>query len=223
MKVYKHKNFSTYKKIQIDRSNIKFKYNKVSIKEVIFFRKIINLYNCEIKNILCLGSRNAIEVDYFKKIFFSNIFISYLFRFTEIKTRLGFFPLLNFFLKFNRSNKKSFAKNKFNVLGNDINPTSQRKDIIICSFDKFEEKYHNQFDLIYSNSFDQSFDPHKSLKEWDKLLKKNGFLILGFPTTQPTISDPTGDISITDLTNMVNYKLIYYSENFTYNYAIFKK
>ena len=223
MKVLNHKNFEEYEKIQIDRSKSKFRYNKLSIKDVESFKKILNLHNCDIKNILCLGSRNGTEVDYFRINFFSNNFFLNLFKFTEIR-RFGYFPLLNFFLKFNKSNKNFLTTNKYNVLGNDINPLSERKDTIVCSFDKFEEKYYNRFDLIYTNSFDQSFDPQKSLKEWDKLLKKNGFLILGFDEGPPTINDPTGNITITDLISMINYKLIYYSEKgFHYQYVIFKK
>ena len=116
------------------------------------------------------GSRTGIEVDYFRIVFFK-YFFSILLQFTETK-KLGFgFSLLKFF-RFNRSNKNSIINNKPNVLGNDINYKSNRKDTIVCSFDKFEKKYYNKFDLLYTNSFDQSFDPQKSLDEWKKLLKK---------------------------------------------------
>ena len=36
MKVIKYKNFEEYKKIQIDRSNAKWGFNKLSVKEVFF-------------------------------------------------------------------------------------------------------------------------------------------------------------------------------------------
>lgn len=172
-----------------------------------------------------MGSRTGIEVDYFRIVFFSNIFFSILLQFTETKKLgFGFFPLLKFFFRFNRSNKNSIINNKPNVLGNDINYKSNRKDTIVCSFDKFEKKYHNKFDLLYTNSFDQSFDPQKSLDEWKKLLKKNGLLILGFDESAPSILDPTGNININDLMTMSKLEIKYYfKDTFTYNYIIFKK
>ena len=73
-------------------------------------------------------------------------------------------------------NKK---KNKFHVIGTDISDTAENyKDSVTHDFHEEKKEWLNNFDFVYSNSLDQSFDPRKALQAWLNQLKKNGFLII---------------------------------------------
>ena len=73
-------------------------------------------------------------------------------------------------------NKK---KNKFQVIGTDISDTAENyKDSVTHDFHEEKKEWLNNFDFVYSNSLDQSFDPRKALQAWLNQLKKNGFLII---------------------------------------------
>ena len=224
MKTFKYKSFENYKAIQIARSDHKFEFNKLSIKEVVLFEKILSKQNHKVNNIICLGSRNGTEIDYFRVIFFYNFIFRFVIIFGELKKR-GFYNLFIKLFKRGRTKLKNLEKNKFNVIGNDINPRSKREDTIICSFDDFESKYYGCFDLVYSNSFDQSIYPYKSLDTWNKLLKKNGFLIIGFDENNtPNEVDPTGEITENQIITYLNHKVIYSSDNYiNYKYLITQK
>ena len=73
-------------------------------------------------------------------------------------------------------NKK---KNKFHVIGTDISDTAENyKDSVTHDFHEEKKEWLNNFDFVYSNSLDQSFDPRKALQAWLNQLKKNGFIII---------------------------------------------
>tara|TARA_B100000886_G_scaffold273928_1_gene197826 strand:- start:249 stop:947 length:699 start_codon:yes stop_codon:yes gene_type:complete len=73
-------------------------------------------------------------------------------------------------------NKK---KNKFHVIGTDISDTAKNyKDSVTHDFHEEKKEWINNFDFVYSNSLDQSFDPRKALQAWLNQLKKNGFIII---------------------------------------------
>ncbi|MDC3090213.1 hypothetical protein OA346_03085 [Candidatus Pelagibacter sp.] len=73
-------------------------------------------------------------------------------------------------------NKK---KDKFYVIGTDISDTAKNyKDSIIHDFHEEKKEWLNNFDFVYSNSLDQSFDPRKALQAWLNQLKKDGFIII---------------------------------------------
>ena len=73
-------------------------------------------------------------------------------------------------------NKK---KNKFHVIGTDISDTAENyKDSVTHDFHEEKKEWLNNFDFVYSNSLDQSFDPRKALQTWLNQIKKNGFVII---------------------------------------------
>ena len=73
-------------------------------------------------------------------------------------------------------NKK---KDRFHVIGTDISDTAKNyKDSVTHDFHEEKKEWLNNFDFVYSNSLDQSFDPRKALQAWLNQLKKNGFLII---------------------------------------------
>tara|TARA_X000001388_G_scaffold77085_2_gene76428 strand:- start:126 stop:842 length:717 start_codon:yes stop_codon:yes gene_type:complete len=53
-------------------------------------------------------------------------------------------------------------------------------DVDYCyDFEKLPEYWEDRFDIIYTNAADHSFNFHNCLKEWNRVLKNDGLLILG--------------------------------------------
>ncbi len=74
-----------------------------------------------------------------------------------------------------------FNKNKdrFYVIGTDISDTAENyKNSVMHDYHEEKKEWLNNFDFVYSNSLDQSFDPRKALKTWLNQLKKNGFIVI---------------------------------------------
>ena len=80
--------------------------------------------------------------------------------------------------------------------------------------------WSNKFSILYSNSFDQSQDPFRTAAEWKRVVRVGGVLIIGFTNTDPTESDPVGNISYADIINLFGGELIYFSKIFNYNFII---
>jgi len=82
--------------------------------------------------------------------------------------------------------RNGFEQNFFNnelpkakVLGTDISETAKDyKDSIVHDFHEAKNDWINNFDFIYSNSLDQSYDPQRALKTWLNQIKKEGFIII---------------------------------------------
>ena len=130
-------------------------------------------------------------------------------KFFEI-TKYGWISLLPFIEKLGKSNFKKI-KNR-SVFGVEINPKGSREDVITCSFDKLPENLENTFSIIYSNSFDQSLDPYKTAKEWIRIAKNDALLIICFSDSEPTESDPVGNINLNDLMTLFPGELLFYEK-----------
>jgi hypothetical protein len=69
--------------------------------------------------------------------------------------------------------------NPCDIIGTEISHTSKKYDgIVEMDFHTVKEEYKEQFDFIYSNSLDHSYDPKKALSVWMGQLKENGVLII---------------------------------------------
>lgn len=199
---------------QIKRSESKFNYCKVGYRHVEEWFKIIN--DLKIKKICCLGTRNGREVDIFRFIF-GDFFLKKIVKYTEIN-RNGFNNLFPLLLNYKRSDVKCFSDD-LDVYGVEINPQAQRKDTLIASFDELPEDWNDKFDLLYSNSFDQSQDPNKTSNAWKKILRNNGYLIFSFTYDKsPTESDPIGGLNLNNVLDKFNGEIIYYNK-FGPNYS----
>ena len=65
------------------------------------------------------------------------------------------------------------------VIGTDISETAKDfKDSFIHDFHEEKKDWINNFDFVYSNSLDQSYDPKKALKTWLNQIKKERFIII---------------------------------------------
>jgi hypothetical protein len=68
-----------------------------------------------------------------------------------------------------------------NVLGTEISDTAnQFPNTIQWDFHEIKDEWISKFDFVYSNSFDHSYDPQKSITAWMKSLKKNGLCIIEY-------------------------------------------
>ena len=66
-----------------------------------------------------------------------------------------------------------------NVFGVEINPRAKRQDTFIGSFDELPQNWE-KFEIIYSNSFDQSMKPEQTANEWKRVLKPGGYIVFSF-------------------------------------------
>ena len=221
LEVIKSNSREEYLNTQIDRSNIKFSYCKVSLKHVLKWKKIIRNKNILKRGpIICLGTRNGREIDLFRIAFLKRFFNKKIFQLFEIR-RHGWKSLISFLEKLFISDIENI--NEKSVLGVEINPLGKRKDVLIGSFDDLPKEWENKFNLIYSNSFDQSEDPYRTAKEWIRIAKNDAIFIISFSEAQPTESDPVGNLSIKDFIQLFPGEIIYFEKNGSnYNDLILK-
>lgn len=65
------------------------------------------------------------------------------------------------------------------VIGTEISHTATTFEMTIQhDFHDYKEEWINKFDIVYSNSFDHSYDPTKSLSTWRDQIKGSGKLYL---------------------------------------------
>ena len=70
-------------------------------------------------------------------------------------------------------------KDGFEVIGTDISETAKDyKNSIVHDFHDEKKEWLENFDFVYSNSLDQSFDPQKALNTWLKQIKKDRYVII---------------------------------------------
>lgn len=185
-----------YYDIQIKRSNSKFSFCRVSILDAIFMLNIVKKYGYEFGPIICMGTRSGREVDLFRIAVKSGILakLTYLF---EIRRHV-FSSVFPFIESIGRSDKNIIKEDT--VMGVEINPRAERKDVLVASFDELPKDYENKFTMLYSNSFDQSLSPEKTARQWLKVLKHRGFLVLHYKENErPSYTDPTGGLNVESL------------------------
>ena len=69
------------------------------------------------------------------------------------------------------------------ILGTEISHTASKFDMTIQhDFHEELESHINKCDIVYSNSFDHSYDPEKSLRTWLNQLNSNGYMFLELMT-----------------------------------------
>ena len=65
------------------------------------------------------------------------------------------------------------------ILGTEISHTAENFPMTVQhDFHDIREEWINKFDIIYSNSFDHSYDPERSLRTWKDQLSTNGNLYI---------------------------------------------
>ena len=77
--------------------------------------------------------------------------------------------------------QKCFNKEISNseVIGTDISETANNyENSIVHDFHIEKKEWIENFDFVYSNSLDQSYDPEKALNVWLNQVKKNSYVII---------------------------------------------
>ena len=222
MKVYDSKQTrDEYVSTQIARSEAKFEYCKVSIKDSLKYRRLLSKdlnSQCGVTlrgPVLCLGTRNGRAVDLFRLAFFGSTFENRLLELLEGR-RWGFNSRLSFMQKHGRSRVEELGPKA--VIGVEINPRAVRSDIWIGSFDQMPSAWTGVFKVVYSNAFDQSQDPERTAAEWNRVTASAGYLIIGFnEEDEPSLHDPVGQISLDDVRRLFQGDLIYYQQRGSHN------
>ena len=207
---------TAYLTAQIERSNRKFAYCKVSARNVAAYRALLAHVASEegrplsIRTICCLGTRNGREVDLFRILFFGPALLQWVVRACERETH-SFISLAPWLEALGRSDWRQVPEGS--AVGVEINPRAARRDVWTGSFDQMPADWTGRFDLLYSNSFDQSQDPVRTAREWRRITRPGGHLIVCFSKHQrPTATDPVGGLRVTDLLELFDGALIYYSD-----------
>jgi hypothetical protein len=78
--------------------------------------------------------------------------------------------------------EQKFLKKKFknlSVIGTDISETAKNfENSIMWDFHKTKSEWVNNYDFVYSNSLDQSYNPKRALTTWVAQLRVGGLLFL---------------------------------------------
>lgn len=185
-----------YFQMQIDRSRSKFSYCKVSIKDTLQYVNILReCFNGtgNIGPVICMGTRNGREVDLFRIALRSCPLWHKLISLSEQQklTRSLLGRLAEGFPA--RSDYRNI--NDKSVIGVEINPQAKRDDIFIGSFDSLPEEWTGRFGVLFSNSFDHSIDPERTAREWKKVVRPEGILILLWTEADASETDLVGNIT----------------------------
>lgn len=229
IKVHKYENRQEYLDIQVERSRQKFGLCKVFLRDVLRYRELITLDYVrgsqsqqlhsawKPRRILCLGVRSGAENDLFRSAFFGPLLrlpwvaragvrmdnTKYAADKIRLASRLGF---------------GSGSQSDGRVMGVEVNPNAARKDIHIGSFDELPSGWNDQFDLLFSNSFDHSMDPQRTVAEWKRVAAPGAYVIVGFAMDQEQSDhDPTTGLTFKTLSELWQAPIVFASETFNRN------
>ena len=107
----------------------------------------------------------------------------------------------------NAAEQRYFTKKYSNayVIGTEISHTASQFPMTVQhDFHEENESWINHFDIVYSNSFDHSYDPVKCMKTWSEQLTHIGTLFIELPMGDNNRSKYTDPLELTydDLLNL---------------------
>lgn len=155
MKIYEYKSYEEYVEEQI-------KANKNKILNVWVHPETIgiiaiNFPRKNVSKVICHGTRNGIEMEYF----------------------LQEYPLIS------------------EIVGTEISPTAYKfENTVEHDFHEEKEEWVGQFDIVYSNSLDHSYDPVKALTTWTRQLNSGGVLCVELMVGKSNVVTPSDPLSI---------------------------
>lgn len=83
------------------------------------------------------------------------------------------------------------------VIGTEISDTATKfPNTIEWDFHEVKEEFVNRFDILYSNSFDHSYDPEKCLRTWKDQINPLGIMALELMTGIENVSRPMDPLEI---------------------------
>jgi hypothetical protein len=203
-----------YLDTQIARSRSKFRYCKVSLRDVLRYHDVVSRDRAlrgergSAGPVLCLGTRSGREVDLFRLSFFAGTVRRRAAVLAEIK-RNSFRTLLPWLESRGRSSLQRLDATT--VVGVEINPDATRSDVLVGSFDEMPDSWTRRFGILFSNSFDQSQDPRRTAAEWRRVIRPRGYLIVCFaPGVEPNVHDPVGQIGLADIQALFGGEVVFF-------------
>ena len=112
-------------------------------------------------------------------------------------------------LRFFRDSYKKIGNTEVFVQGTDISDTAtQFENTVQWDMMKPNPEWTGKWDVVYTNSFDHSFDPVSTLKVWSDQLTKDGVIILEFSFHSKHQStarawDPIGKMTREDMEQVI--------------------
>jgi hypothetical protein len=215
MKVFGgHQTREEYVDTQVARSRTKFRYCKVSIRDVLRYRTVL-LRDRALRReagspgpVLCLGTRSGREVDLFRVGLFGGAVRRRAVVLAEIK-RSSFRTLAPPLEAAGRSDLAHLGPTS--VIGVEINPDAARADIWIGSFDAMPAAWSGRFGVVFSNSFDQSQEPEQTIAEWRRVMRPGGYLVFCFsPGADPNAHDRVGRLTLEDVQKAFGGELVFF-------------
>ena len=103
---------------------------------------------------------------------------------------------------------KSVFKNSY-VIGTEISETAEQFEMTVQhDFTLPKDEWLNKFDIVYSNSFDHTIDPKKTLETWANQLSDDGILALEYNEreSEGSAMDPL-DAKLSEVVEMVRERL----------------
>ena len=226
VRVYEYKERQEYINIQIGRSKSKFSYCKVYFLDVVRYRRLLNLHalseraavsNLEFHPILCLGVRSGAELDLFRAAFLGPLM------------RLPLVQQIACRLDRNKEARRKIRLARWfgigsgqlddgRVRGVELNPECRRPDVYTGSFDELPLAWSGRFRLIFSNSFDHSIDPARTVREWRRVSVPGAYVIIAYVCgIPPSATDPVGSLSLSAVTHFWQAPIVFASETFNRN------
>lgn len=214
MEVYAIEDRGVYVQGQIDLSEKKFDYCKVSIKDVIKYRQILKQSRPNEQPswgpICCLGTRNGREMDLFRLEFFGSNAQQWMVRLNEKYTHsyVSRVPALD---AVDRSSVDAITDRS--VIGVELNPHAARSDVWVGSFDEMPKEWAGRFGIVYANTLDHAQDPQKCANEWKRIVRPGGYLVLCYTRTRPpSFTDPVGGMQLSDMLGLFGGEMVYFCE-----------
>ncbi len=219
MRVYEgRRTREEYLQSQIQRSSPKFRFCKVSAHDVRKYRHVIVRHAGErgvrqalLGPMLCLGTRNGREIDLFRTEFFGSRARRFAVRWAETLGPFAFQSRLPWLESRGRSSLARLTPES--VWGVELNPMGARQDVWTGSFDELPAEWAGKFGIVYSNSFDHSEDPERTIREWKHMVRPGGYLILCYVRKQQVShSDPVGELTAEDVLGLLREELVYFQD-----------
>jgi len=107
------------------------------------------------------------------------------------------------------------------ISGVDINPRviDVGSNCFCQDFNKLPIDWTDEFDFVYSNSIDHSFNIRKTLREWNRITKPKGYLMIRFSFHDVNKSDIYG-FRKDDIDNIIDKKLFNILDTWDYQKGI---
>jgi SAM-dependent methyltransferase len=138
--------------------------------------------------VVCMGVRSGKEVDLFRVGLGKNILLQKALVVSE-KLKISNGVSVRLLESLPRRSDLNNIKDD-SVVGVEVNPQAKRSDIFINSFDTLPDEWTGRFGILFSNSFDHALSAEDTAREWLRVVRPGGLIILLWSDAEPTETDP---------------------------------